>query len=191
MENHERYTSEESALRQAIKGDQLAFSWLYEQNISKIFNYIFYRTGNSFDAEDLTARVFHRAMSHISTYQYKGIPFSAWLYRIAHNLVANWHRDTKRRNEVPLEDYDNIKHSDELPEKAVIHSQETDMLLRAVRKLSSEKQTLIILKFVEKMPNADIALILSRTEGAVKSLYHRTLKLLRKDMELSSFDWSE
>lgn len=191
MQIDDLFLSEESALIEAISGDQLAFSWLYEKNVSKIYNYIFYRTGNSFDAEDLTARVFHRAMSHISSYQYKGIPFSAWLYRIAHNLVANWHRDTKRRNEVPLEDYEYIKHFDDLPEKTIIQNQETDQLLRAVRKLSNEKQTLIILKFVEKMSNAEIALILLRTEGAVKSLYHRTLNILKKDLELSAFDWSE
>ena len=72
--------------------------------MDRIFNYVYYRTGNLHDAEDLTARVFQRAMNHIQNYTDRGVPFSAWLYRIAHNLVANWHRDRSRKQEIPLDD---------------------------------------------------------------------------------------
>ncbi|MEI8131921.1 MAG: sigma factor, partial [Leptolinea sp.] len=85
--------SEDKALELAVQGDSEAFSFLYELYVNKIFSYIYYRTGSTHDAEDLTARVFQRAMAHIQRYTQKGVPFSAWLYRIAHNLVANWHRD--------------------------------------------------------------------------------------------------
>ncbi len=94
--------TEDEALQRAIQGDAEAFSFLYEENVNRIFSYIYYRTGNTSDAEDLTARVFQRAMGRIDRYTQKGVPFSAWLYRIAHNLVANWHRDNSRRQEVPL-----------------------------------------------------------------------------------------
>ncbi|MBE0690034.1 MAG: sigma-70 family RNA polymerase sigma factor, partial [Anaerolineae bacterium] len=85
--------------------DKDAFGELYERYLEKIYNYVFYRTGNHHDAEDLTARVFFRAMAHIQTYTERGVPFQAWLYRIAHNLVANWHRDSGRRKIIPLDEY--------------------------------------------------------------------------------------
>ncbi len=96
--------NEEEVLLRASQGDREAFGLLYERYIDRIFNYVYYRTGNLHDAEDLTARVFQRAMNHIRSYTDRGIPFSAWLYRIAHNLVANWHRDRSRKQEIPLDD---------------------------------------------------------------------------------------
>jgi RNA polymerase sigma-70 factor (ECF subfamily) len=92
---------DEEVLGRASQGDKEAFGMLYERYIDRIFNYVYYRTGNLHDAEDITARVFQRAMNHIQNYTDRGVPFSAWLYRIAHNLVANWHRDRSRKQEIP------------------------------------------------------------------------------------------
>ena len=86
------------------KADKAAFGELYERYLPKIYSYVYYRTGNVHDAEDLTARVFIRALSHISKYVEKGVPFQAWLYRIAHNLTANWHRDQSRRKIIALDE---------------------------------------------------------------------------------------
>src|SRR5512139_2143557 len=96
--------NDDAALERAIQGDSEAFGALYERYVGRIYNYIYYRTGNTYEAEDLTERVFFRALRHIGNYDHRGLPFSAWLYRIAHNLVANWHRDNSRRKEVPLDD---------------------------------------------------------------------------------------
>jgi RNA polymerase sigma-70 factor (ECF subfamily) len=169
----------------AITGNMDAFSVLYQRNINKIFSYIYYRTGNTHEAEDLTARVFHRAMMHIRNYVNTGVPFSAWLYRIAHNLVANWHRDNERRREVPLEDNEFKIPGTKYPESTVVEDQDVEMLLKSIRKLSGERQTLIILKYVEDCSNAEIAEIMGRSEGAIKSLYHRTLLALRYELEKS------
>jgi len=95
---------DEQILAQAIQGDSEAFGILYERYVERIYNYIYYRTGNPYDAEDLTERVFTRALRHIGNYHHRGLPLSAWLYRIAHNLVANWHRDNSRRREIPLDE---------------------------------------------------------------------------------------
>lgn len=172
--------ADNEVLEHAIAGDLDAFSVLYQRNINKIYTYIFYRTGNVHDAEDLSARVFHRAMRHIKNYKNKGVPFSAWLYRIAHNLVANWHRDSKRKQEVPLEDHEFFLGHVDLPETQIVLNQETELLLDSIRMLSDERQQLIILKFVEKLSNSEVALIMGRSEGAIKSLYHRTLVSLRQ-----------
>jgi RNA polymerase sigma-70 factor (ECF subfamily) len=120
-------------------------------------------------------------MGHIGSYRNIGLPFSAWLYRIAHNLVANWHRDQSRRREVPLEDHTIVFRADH-PESAVEHDQERALLLNALRMLPADRQQLVILKFVERLSNAEVALIMGRSEGAIKSLYHRTLEALREEI---------
>lgn len=170
---------EEQVIEKATSGNSDAFSLLYERYVNRIYNYIYYRTGNPNEAEDLTSRVFHRALNHIDHYHNRGVPFSAWLYRIAHNLVANWHRDNSRRNEVPLDDQPTLATRAELPEHSLVNAQELENLLAVIRKLPAERQQLLILKFVEGMSNAEIATIMMRSEGAIKSLYHRTLLTLR------------
>jgi RNA polymerase sigma-70 factor, ECF subfamily len=175
--------NEAEVLARAVEGDAEAFSALYLKYVGRIYNYVYYRTGSSLDAEDITERVFYRAMGHILNYQDKGVPFSAWLYRIAHNLVANWHRDNQRRQEVPLEDDDQSIPHREHPESSLIRNQENEILIKAISKLPPDRQTLVILKFVENLSNAEIAVIMGKSEGAVKSYYHRTLMSLRKEMD--------
>jgi RNA polymerase sigma-70 factor (ECF subfamily) len=171
------------ALQKAAVGDEQAFGILYERYVTRIYNYIYYRTGNVHDAEDLTARVFYRAMRHIHNYNDRGLPISAWLYRIAHNLVANWHRDNSRRKEIPLEDTLLSSGYDFHPEQELLVSEEQQRLLVIIRSLPAERQQLLILKYIENLSNAEIGLIMERTEGAVKSLYHRTLLSLRKEFQ--------
>jgi RNA polymerase sigma-70 factor (ECF subfamily) len=175
-------SNDEERLAEALQGDKDAFGALYERHVGRIYSYIYYRTGNVNDAEDLTARVFQRAMHHIVNYTDRGVPFSAWLYRIAHNLVANWHRDRSRRQEIPISDAPLVAKGDP-PEAALMRTQEEDALLRIIRTLPADRQQLLILKFVEHLSNAEIGDIMGRSEGAVKSLYHRTLLSLREEVE--------
>ena len=179
-QNYEQ--AEDTDLVRWARDDADAFAELYQRYVKKIYNYIYYRTNNHHDAEDLTARVFYRAMAHISSYTDRGIPFSAWLYRIAHNLVANWHRDRGRRQIISLEDYLGTDVTDDPPEHHVESNEEQDELLLAIKSLPEERQQLIVLKYVERLSNAEIGEIMDRTEGAVKSLYHRTLLSLRKEL---------
>jgi RNA polymerase sigma-70 factor, ECF subfamily len=174
---------DEVELIDLAKTDSAAFGELYERYVKRIYNYIYYRTGNHHDAEDLTARVFARALQHIPTYVDRGLPFSAWLYRIAHNLVVNWHRDRGRRKLVPLDEMVMSTLRSEAPERMTEHHEEQDLLLIAIRTLPEERQQLLILKFVERLPNAEIGEIMGRSEGAIKSLYHRTLLSLRDEIE--------
>jgi RNA polymerase sigma-70 factor (ECF subfamily) len=174
---------EEETLASALRGDKDAFGILYERYVDRIFNYIYYRTGNVHDAEDLTARVFYRALNHIQNYTDRGLPFSAWLYRIAHNLVANWHRDRSRHQEIPLAEAPTLRYKGTAPETAVVQTQDQEALLRIIRHLPRERQHLLILKFVEHLSNAEIGQIMGRSEGAIKSLYHRTLLALRDDLD--------
>ncbi len=177
--------SDEEALTQAAQGDREAFGVLYDRYIGRIYNYIYYRTGNQHDAEDLTSRVFTRAMKHITNYQDRGVPFSAWLYRIAHNLVANWHRDNSRKQEVSLDDSYWISSDIEMPENILMKVEEKEALLKVIQGLPDDRQLLLILKFVEHLSNAEIGDVMGRTEGAVKSLYHRTLLSLRDEIVMN------
>jgi RNA polymerase sigma-70 factor (ECF subfamily) len=174
--------TDESLLIQRAKSDKEAFGQLYERYVERIYKYVYYRTGNVADAEDLTARIFERAMNHIGNYQDKGVPFSAWLYRIAHNLVANWHRDRSRRTFLALEDVSQWTMTDHGPEFAAQLMEDREALREAIGRLPADRQELLMLKFVERLSNAEIGEIMGRSEGAIKSLYHRTLLTLREDM---------
>ncbi|MDH7490143.1 MAG: sigma-70 family RNA polymerase sigma factor [Anaerolineae bacterium] len=169
----------DACLIERAKTDPEAFGILYERYVDRIYSYVYYRTGNHADAEDLTAKTFYRAMQHIRHYQERGLPFSAWLYRIAHNLVANWHRDRSKRQVVSLDELHSLTVG-EGPERAAERRERTETLLRVIRNLPPERQELLILKFVEHLSNAEIGKIMGRSEGAIKSLYHRTLLSLRE-----------
>ena len=178
--------SDEMELVRRAASDSEAFGELYNRHVTRIYSYIYYRTGDYQDADDLTARVFQRALQHVANFQDQGVPFSAWLYRIAHNLVANWHRDRSRRPVVPLEDHVADTGAVTHPEALAVAEEQNRILLVVVRKLPPDRQQLLILKFVERLSNAEIGQIMGRTEGAIKSLYHRTLNSLRdqiKNME--------
>jgi RNA polymerase sigma-70 factor (ECF subfamily) len=172
---------DERALIAQAKNDREAFGALYELYVQRIYSYIYYRTGNHHDAEDLTARVFFRAMQHIGRYQDHGAPFSAWLYRIARNLLANWYRDEGKRQMIAL---DHVAHqfaSEDLELTSEL-GEDRETLLTAIRRLPAERQELLILKHLERLPNAEIGQIMGRSEGAIKSLYYRTLVALQHEL---------
>ena len=174
---------DEQAQIEAAQRDPSAFGALYEHYVERIYSYVYHRVGNVHDAEDLTSRVFFRAMSHLETYVDKGYPFSAWLYRIAHNLIANWHRDRGRRPVISLEDMVISSRPDEHPETVAQDEDDRKLLNEALQNLEPVRRELLVLKFTEGLSNAEIGQVLGRSEGAIKSLYHRTLLQLRREME--------
>lgn len=174
---------DEKALIERAKSDREAFGELYRRYVDRIYNYVYYRVGNQAEAEDLTARIFFRALQHIGRYEDQGAPFSAWLYRIARNLVANWHRDNSRRQIIGIDAIGQWPLGEITPELAAERTEDQAFLLAAVRRLPVERQELLILKFVERHSNAEIGAIMGRSEGAIKSLYHRTLRSLREAMQ--------
>lgn len=174
--------ADEAELVRRAKEDPEAFELLYKRYVTRLYRYFYYRTGNVQDAEDLTAQTFYRMLKHLPRYQERGLPFGAWVYRIAHNAVANWLRDRSRHPVVGLE---NARRS-AAPEADLIsrleEQEEQEALIRAIRSLPPDRQELLYLKFVEEMSNAQIGAIMGRSEGAIKSLYHRTLVELRRQL---------
>ena len=175
---------DDQILARIAKHDSGAFGELYERHVTAIYRYVYYRVCNAEDAEDLTARVFMRALKHVKNYNDRGVPFTAWLYRIAHNVVANYHRDNSRHPSVPLDEVElHSAHHDDADSK-IDSARERGRLLRAIRRLPEDRQQLVVLKFVEQLQNAEIGQIMKRSEGAIKSLYHRTLVQLREILDM-------
>ena len=173
----------DEVLAELAKTDRQAFGVLYERHVRRIYNYVYYRTGSAADAEDLTARTFYQALSNVQRYRAQGVPFSAWLFRIAHNLVANWHRDSGRHRALPLDGLVELQDPDDDPPRLAEDSEERHELRSVIARLPADRQQLLILKFVEQMPNAEIAAVMGRTEGAVKALLHRTIGSLKTQLD--------
>jgi len=181
-------------LAKSARVSREAFGELYERHVADIYRYVYYRVGSVEDTEDLTARVFARALKHIHNYNDRGLPFMAWLYRIAHNVVANYHRDSHRHPSVPLDEMDlesgytyASAHAEDDADAAdlrIDNERERKRLIDAIRKLPEERQQLVVLKFVQQLQNIEIGQIMGRSEGAIKSLYHRTLAQLRELMQV-------
>ena len=175
--------AEESRLVEEAKKDPTTFGVLYERYVDRIYAYIYHRVGNAQDSEDLTARTFYRALEKLHTYEDRGLPFSAWLFRIAHNLVANWHRDRGRRRFLSFDKLWSYSQDQELPEKWVEQEEANQALWEAIERLPTDRKNLLLYKFGSHLSNLEIGQMMNKSEGAIKSLYFRTLAALRKDME--------
>ncbi len=133
--------SEEVALINDARTNPESFGLLYEKYVGKIYNYIYFKVGNSDDAQDLTAKVFFKALKSIGNYRHMGLPFSAWLYRIAHNLVANHHRDRSRVTEVSIDNLILVDQSRSAapPEAVMVRKQDNAYLLELINELTPLK----------------------------------------------------
>ena len=170
---------DEVALVEQAKTDPEAFGLLYEQYVDRIYNYVYYRTGNRHDAEDLTAKVFYQALNHIPRYVQRGAPFSSWLYRIAHNVVIDYYRTGKE--EEPLDAAAFTLADESLrPEELLTQKAEVSRLRKAIAQLSEKNQELILLRFVEGLSHAQVAQILGKSEGSCRVMQHRALSALSK-----------
>ncbi|MEM7533471.1 MAG: sigma-70 family RNA polymerase sigma factor [Chloroflexota bacterium] len=173
----------ESLLIERAKQDSNAFGELYERYVDRIYAYIYHRVGNAQDAEDLTARTFYRALNKLESYEDRGLPFSAWLFRIAHNLVANWHRDRSRRRLLSIDKLWWHSEDRDLPEDWVETEERHEALWEAINRLPNDRRDLLIYKFSSRLSNVEIGEMMGKSESAIKSLYFRTLAALRKDLE--------
>lgn len=175
-------TDSDEALLTAARTDRAAFGRLYERYTDRIYTYLLYRTGSPQDAEDLMQRVFSQAFAALETFTPEGGSVRAWLFTIAHNLLANYYRTRARRPSAPLEAAANAV-DPMLPLEGLEAQEDAREVRRALSRLSEERQHLILLKYAVGLSNAEIGRVLGKSEGAVKSLIRRTLAALRREME--------
>ncbi len=165
--------------------EDAALASLYSTYYPRVYNYAFLHLGDVQTAEDLTSEVMLKMLESIKKYRFKGLPFSAWVFRIARNKLIDLHRRRKRRGEVDLtQPLAGMQISPEaLAERALDRGQ----IHLALKYLTDEQRQVIVLKFIEGFGNASIARILARSDGAIKSLQHRALNSLRRVMSRDSY----
>lgn len=168
-------------VERAQAGERDALEELYLIHFDRIYSYLHMTVGNRHDAEDLTTQTFLKMLESIGRFRWQAAPFSAWLFRIAHNLSMDHFRANRRwqpEEEVP-EPPDSEERS---AEDEALQSIGRQSMMLLIDTLSPEQQQVLTLKFVFNFPNGDVATILEKTEGAIKSLQHRALVSLQKQI---------
>ena len=166
-------TDEERLLIEAAQADPARFVELYDRNVDRVYAYVSRRAGSRSVAEDVTSEVFEQALSNLGKFKWRGLPFVAWLYRIASNALADhWKREGRDSHDLPPDVPDEREHQD--LERRV-------SLFQLVDRLPDAQRQVIQMRFVEDRTIREVAAALDRSEGAVKQLQLRALENLRKD----------
>jgi len=184
---------DEQVLVAAAQQDPSRFAELYESNFARVYGYIARRVAQRHDAEDLTAEVFHEALRNLPRYEWRGLPFAAWLMGIAANLLADRYRRLARRQTVFDDGNDSANNGEDadrvLLDPATIGARTTDpkieesaMLSQLVEELPPDQRLVIERRFIEQKSVREIADELRRSEGAIKQLQFRALQNLRARM---------
>jgi RNA polymerase sigma-70 factor (ECF subfamily) len=166
----------------ASQGDRAAYGQLYQSYVDKIYRYIYYKVGQRAEAEDLTSLTFMKAWDAIADYEWRNHPFGAWLFRIAHNLVVDYHR--ARRDMVSLSDaspqLEQKASRDEIrPERMLSDLITTDRIRHAIGRLTEEQQQVLVLRFFEGLSTGEVAEMMGKRRGAIRGLQFRALSALR------------
>ncbi len=172
-------TDDEALIGLAASGDREAFGDLYERYAVKVFRHAYFLTGDPALAEDFTAQTFLNALQAISRYQSRGVPFAAWLLRIAGNLVINYRKSQKNNGHAPLPDTLEATGSFYSPEQSCEVTLDGERVWQQVRKLNQEQRQVIVMRFVDDLSYPDIAQVLGKSVGAVRVIQFRALSNLR------------
>lgn len=169
-------------IQRACGGDPVAVGEIYERYQPAVYSYVYYRLGHPAEAEDLTAEVFVRMVAKLHTFTDQGKPILAWLYTIAHNLVANHHRHSDCLEMLPLDEAMATPQDGRLDLTGELHLSQYE-IKAAMDELTEPQRQVVWLKFIEGYSNAEVATVVGRDENAVKSLQHRALATMRRAIE--------
>ncbi len=175
---------DEGALVAAAKRDPAAFGPLYELYVDRIYRFAYRRVGTHHEAEDITAQTFQQAIQALPAYEWRGLPFGAWLFRIAGNIINRRGRTSGR--EIAVEDvtvFSGYEETDDDPADLAWRSEQAGELAERIKRLPPDQQRVLVLKFSHGMKNREIGDMMGRSEGAIKQLVHRALVSLRASME--------
>ncbi len=170
---------ERDLVQKAKKGKGEAFGLLYDKYFDPIYRFVFLKTGNKTDAEDISHQVFLSAWQKIEKYEFRGFPFSSWLYKIASNAVIDHWRTKKPTVSIELVKDDLLSDLPNFHEEAD-QKVSLGLVREAIAKLESDQQDVIVMKFVDELSNKEIAATLGKSEGAIRVIQHRALRQLKK-----------
>jgi RNA polymerase sigma-70 factor (ECF subfamily) len=167
-------TDDERALIEAAQADPARFVEVYDRYVDRVYAYARRRAGSRTVAEDITSEVFKQALENLPRFEWRGVPFAAWLYRMAANALANYWRRHGREAHDPPPDLPDEREHEELQRRV--------SLFQLVDRLPDVQRRVIEMRFVEERSVREVAAALDRSEGAVKQLQLRALENLRKGM---------
>lgn len=173
---------EVTLVERAARSDPEAIASLYDRYAPRIYSYIYHRLSDPVTAEDLTGQTFLRMIEALRSDRGWRTSFSGWLFRIAHNLVIDHYRRRSQAEFSDLEDFPNIAALDSDPYRAAAAILDSDALLRAINELTEEQAQVIALRFLEGYSITEVAVLLDKTEGAIKALQYRAVASLRRTM---------
>jgi RNA polymerase sigma-70 factor (ECF subfamily) len=171
-------TREGALVESARRGDAGAFGQLYQLHLDRIYRYVYYRVGTASEAEDLTEHVFLKAWEAVGRYESRGLPFAAWLYRMAHNAVIDHYR--ANRPTTSIDETFDLEDEKQSPTDAVMAGVDRDELRQAIRRLNHDQQQVVVMRFVEGMSHAEVGQLLGKSEVAVRVIQHRALQAMGK-----------
>lgn len=170
----------------AARDERPAFATLYRRYVDRVYGYAFYQLGDHHDAEDATERTFMAALRGLPEFEDRGSTFRAWLFRIAHNTVANAHRSRSRRRAEPLPESFERPAPNADPAGLVALADELHEVRRAIAEMPDDRRQVILLRFVDGLSTAEVADVLDRSPGAVRVLLHRSLRDLAQRLGRSA-----
>lgn len=170
----------ERKLVEAARENPVLFGTLYERHVDAIYAYALHRLRDRTAAEDVVAETFHRALENLDRYEWRGVPFSAWLYRIASNVIAARYR---HETPLPLDAALSVYDEEIGPEGSLLVGERRSEVRAAVAALPPEQQQAVILRYGQDLRNKEIAYIMGRSEGAIKQLLHRAMQNLQRRLD--------
>jgi RNA polymerase sigma-70 factor (ECF subfamily) len=171
---------ETSLIRRAQERDPVALTQIYEANFDRIYRYIVLKIGDRTEAEDMTQQVFLNVLKSISGYKMQGMPFTSWLYRIAHNQIVDHLRKKTKHANVPLDESLPIPAKDGDPQDEIERKIRIEELAVAAKKLTPAQREVISLRFAGELSITETAGKMGKSEGAVKALQHSAIIALRR-----------
>jgi RNA polymerase sigma-70 factor (ECF subfamily) len=190
MDSENPNVESDEALVARAKRDLEAFGRLYDRYVTEVYHFVYQRVKNHTTAEEITAKVFHRALEQLARFEWRGVPFGAWLMRVAANLIHDHNGHAQRH--IALEDWVDESAgrvgADASLEAEYAARQTADVLWQAVAILPRVYQQVLILRFARELSIREIAKAMGRSEGAVKQLLFRAMKRLRQRLQHIGFD---
>lgn len=172
----------EAALVARARTDPQAFALLYDRYVERVYQFAYRRLASHADAEDVTAQTFHRALEHLDGYEWRGLPFGAWLFRIARNLIVDHLRATGAPlslDEISVNGMEPADAETQLPEQALIAQDEARAAWAAVAALPPLQRRAVVLRFGRDLSHAEVGRLIGRSEAATKQLIYRAMLTLR------------